>query len=231
MVNIILSTKRILNIDWNDIDNYTQEDITYFLFLEGKSIESLCKIRGLDKTTIQKHILDGKIKYGILAKSHNIKEFFQIVSTSGKQDKIEALRYLKETNRYSLIQYIRDNYGDMKTKEKEMAVWILGEIGHKDVLDILIKASVHNHVNVRRMAISAAGKIEDKSMETLLVRALEDENSQVVMYAIKALTKIKSQKSKYKIQEIINKWQKSYIKRAAEEYFKQIENGEQEMQK
>jgi HEAT repeat protein len=211
----------MLIVNWNGISNYSEEDITYFLFLEGKPVESLCKIRGLDKSIIQEHILAGKIKYGILAKSNNIKELFELISRSGKQDKIETLKRLEGSNKSNLIQYIRENYGDMKTKDKENAIWILGEVGDKGVADILIKASVHNHVNVRRMAVSAAGKIGDEAMEVILIRALEDENPQVIMYAIKALTKMKSQKAKEKIKNISDKIEKDYIKRVVDEYLKE----------
>lgn len=121
-----------------------------------------------------------------------------------------------------MIQFIRDNYADMKTKDKESAVWILGEVGDKTVLDILIKASVHNHVNVRRMAVSAVGKIGDKNMEIVAIRALDDENPQVAMYAIKALTKIKSESAAEKIKEMYEKTEKDYIKRTAEEYFEEV---------
>ncbi|MBC2581159.1 HEAT repeat domain-containing protein [Clostridium sp. DJ247] len=218
-----MKNRGILNIDWNDITKYTEEDITFFLFLEGKSIESICKIRKLDKEIVQKHVLDGKIKYGILAKSRNIKELFESICKSGKQDKIEALKGLEEENKIKLIQFIRENYGSMVTKEKENAIWILGEIAHKEVIDILTKASVHKHVNVRRMAVSAVGKIKDKGMEALLIRCLEDENPQVVMYSIKALGKIKSKSSKSKVKQIVHKWDKDYIKRVAEQYFNEIE--------
>lgn len=213
----------MINVKWNEIHNYTDEDITYFLFLEGKPIESLCKIRNLNKETIQKHILDGKIKYGILAKSKDEEELFEVISKSGKQDKIEALKYLSNLNKNRLIQFIRDNYADMKTKDKENAVWILGEIGDKGVLDILMKASVHNHVNVRRMAVSAVGKIGDQSMEIVAIRALDDQNPQVSMYAIKALTKIKSQNAINKVKEVYKKTEKDYIKRTAEEYFEEVQ--------
>jgi FOG: HEAT repeat len=212
----------MININWSDIAHYSDEDITYFLFLEGKSIESLSKIRNLNKETIQKHVLDGKIKYGILAKSNDEEELFQVISKSGKQDKIEALKYLNDLNKNKLVQFIRDNYADMKTKDKENAVWILGEIGDKRVLDLLIKASVHNHVNVRRMAVSAVGKIGDKDMERIAIRALEDQNPQVVMYAIKALIKIKSENAVEKIKEVYEKTEKDYVKRTAEEYFSEI---------
>lgn len=218
----VLSGRGMVHVNWNDIINYTEEDISYFLFLEGKSIESLCKIRNLNKETIQKHILDGKIKYGILAKSSSIEALFQTISSSGKQDKIEALKCLDENNKGRMLQFIRDNYVHMKTKDKENAIWIAGEIGDKDVLDILMKASVHKHVNVRRMAVSAAGKIGDKNMEILLIRALEDSNPQVVMYSIKSLKKIKSEKALEKIREISINSEKDYIKRIAEEYVREL---------
>lgn len=221
----VLNTGGMLNIQWSEIDNYTEEDITYFLFLEGKSIDSLCKIRNLNREIIQKHILDGKIKYGILAKSSNEKELFETISKAGKLDKVETLKFLDEVSRKKLINFIRDNYGDMKTKEKENAVWILGEIGDRQVMNILIKACVHNHVNVRRMAVSAAGKIGDIAMEPIAIKALEDDNPQVVMYAIKALIKLKSRKAEDRIKGLCNKTDKEYIKKAAEEYFTMIENG------
>lgn len=215
---IILAGRGMLEVNWNDIANYSDEDVTYFLFLEGKSVESLRKIRKLNKETIQKHILDGKIKYGILAKSNNVEGLFQTISASGKQDKVEALKCLDENNKLKMFQFVRDNYVNMKTKDKENAIWILGEIGNKECFDILMKASVHNHVNVRRMAVSATGKIGDKSMEILLIRALEDSNPQVVMYAIKALKKIKSEKAMSRIKEFCVSSEKDYIKRMAEEY-------------
>jgi HEAT repeat protein len=223
MVNV-LSGGGMLNISWSEINSYTDEDITYFLFLEGKSIDSLCKIRNLNREIVQKHILDGKIKYGILAKSSNEKELFETISKAGKLDKIEALKCLDENSKSKLIQFIRANYADMKTKEKENAVWILGEIGDKDISNVLMKACVHNHVNVRRMAVSAVGKIGDKSMEIVAIKALEDDNPQVVMYAIKALIKVKSENAINKVKEIYSKTDKDYIKRTAEEYFSTIEN-------
>lgn len=221
---ITLIKSGMINIDWDKVDLYTEEDITYFLSLEGKSIECLCRLRSLNKEIVKKHILDGKIKYGILAKSNNEKELFQSISEAGKLDKIEVLKGLSEENNHKLIQYIRENYASMKTKDKENAVWILGELRDNKTLDILMKAAVHNHVSVRRMAVSAMGKIGDKAAENVLIKKLEDDNPQVIMYAIKALIKIKSDKAKNKVEDIYKNTEKDYIKRVAEEYFKTMEN-------
>lgn len=216
--------KGLVELDWKQIDKYNDEDITYFLFVEGKSIDAICKIRNLDRTTVQSHVIEGKIKYRFLAKSKNSKEFFKTISKAGKSDKIEVLKSLNDDNKIKLIEFIRRNYKDMYSKDKESAIWILGEIGDIKGLDILMKASVHKFVNVRRMAISAMGKLQNPKCEIALIRALEDENAQVVMYAIKALEKIKSVKAIEKIINIKDTTAKEYLKKAALNYIESIEN-------
>lgn len=210
--------KGLVRFDWNDIEKYTEEEITYFLFVEGKSIDSICRIRNIDRITAQNHIIEGKIKYRFLAKSQNSKEFFMSISKAGKQDKMLVLSSLDEENKSKLIKFIRKNYADMYPKDKETAVWILGELKEIEGIDILMKASVHKFVNVRRMAVSAMGKIENPKCEVALIRALNDENSQVIMYAIKALDKIKSTNAKNKIEHIKNNADKKYLREAAEKF-------------
>lgn len=216
--------KGLVKFDWNEIEDYSNEDITYFLFMEGKGIDSICRIRNIDRATVQNHIIEGKIKYRFLAKSKNSKEFFELIKSAGKRDKIEVLNSLDEENKKKLIQFIKDNYTDMYSKDKEAAVWILGELRDIGSLDVLIKASVHKFVNIRRMAVSAMGKIESEKCEVALIRALEDDNSQVVMYAIKALEKIKSAKAKVKIEHIKNTTKKEYLKAASEKYLENVAN-------
>lgn len=215
--------KGLLKVQWDDIDKYSQEEITYFLFLEGKSLEAICKIRNINREVAQKHIIDGKIKYGFLAKSKDEGELLKNISRAGKLDKLVIINSLEEAMKIKLIEYIRKNYVEMYPKEKETAIWIIGELKEKSCEDIIIKASVHKFVNVRRMAISAMGKLEDISLEIPLMRALEDDNSQVILYAIKALTKVNSLRAKEKINYILNNSNKDYLKRAAEIYMEEIE--------
>lgn len=221
---MLLSLNCMLNIDWNKIDDYSQEQITYFLYLEGKSINSICKIRNLSKEIIETQIIDGKIKYGILAKSKNVKELFKTISMSGKSDKIYVLENLNGLNKNKLVEFIKSNYTSMRTGDKENAIWILGELKIKEAVDVLIKGIVHKHVNVRRMAVSALGKLGDKSGESALIRALEDDNPQVVMYAIKALIKIKSSRAVEKVRNIEDSSCKLYVKNSAKEYLNSVES-------
>lgn len=213
----------LVEFNWNDIEKYSEEDITYFLFIEGKNIDSICKIRNLDRTTVQNHIIEGKIKYRFLARSKNTEELFIEITKAGKRDKQELLSSFDEENKNKLLNFIINSYPKMNSKHKEIAVWILGELKEAKGLGILVKASVNNIVNVRRMAISAMGKLENESCEMPLIRALEDSNPQVISYAIKALQKLNSIKAKEKIILLKDSTDKSYVIKAADEYLSSLE--------
>lgn len=207
----------LLEINWNGKTLYSDEDITYFLFLEGKSISSISTIRSFSKEKVQMHIVNGKIKYGFLTKCSDIKDLFNLIKTSAKLGKINILSSIKKDNVDLLMYYIIDFYNEMVPSDKEVAVWILGELREKASISVLSRASVHSYTNIRRMAISALGKIGDKSSEDILIRALSDSNDQVKLYAIKALNKIKSHNCLEKI-KLFKSSSKQYLKNAAEEF-------------
>jgi HEAT repeat protein len=125
---------------------------------------------------------------------------------------------MADDNKNKLIHLIKTSYAEMFPKDKEAAVWILGELKEVSCLDILIKASVNKSINIRRMAVSAMGKMEDNRAEGALIRALGDENPQVISYAIKSLGKIKSEKAITKIKHIIDNTDKKYIIDAAQKF-------------
>ncbi|BDR76388.1 HEAT repeat domain-containing protein [Clostridium tetani] len=214
--------KGLLKVDWNNIEKYSDEEITYFLFLEGKNIDTLCKIRNISKEEVQNHIIHGKIKYSFFVKSQDEKELLKNIGKAGKLDKLSLLQSLGEEIKKNLLNYVKNNYADMPPKDKETAVWIVGELKAINCKDILLKGSVHKFINIRRMAISAMGKIANKDFEVPLMRALDDNNPQVVLYAIKALEKIDSKKAINKIKILEEKWDKSYIKNACENYIESL---------
>jgi len=208
----------LIHVDWSRVAEYSEEDISYYLYLEGKSAEAISKIRNINKEAVQSHILNGKIKYGIIARCKNIPELFNTILNSSKADKLGVLNYLEPEVKTDLVRYIIQGYADMLPKEKETAIWLLGELKHKESYHILIKASVHKFINIRRMAISAMGKICDEYFETALIKALDDPNPQVILYSIKSLNKIDSTKASYKIKNIYESTNKDYLKAAAENW-------------
>jgi HEAT repeat protein len=208
----------LIHVDWSRTAEFTDEGISYYLYLEGKSADAVSKIRNINKETVQSHILNGKIKYGIIAKCRSIDELFTTILNSSKSDKMGVLNYLENYLENELVKYIVDGYADMLPKEKKTAVWILGELKHKEGYHILIKASVHKHVNIRRMSVSAMGKISDKFFETALMKALDDINPQVILYSIKSLSKMESTRASGKIKNIHENTDKEYLKAAAEKW-------------
>jgi len=210
--------ERLLNVDWSRVDTFSDEDISYYLYLEGKSAEAISRIRGTDRETVRSHIINGKIKYGMIANCSGLDELFAKLANSPKADKTGTLGCLDEDLRAGLVDYIVRNYGKMRSREKETAVWILGETKLRGGYATLRKALVHNHINIRRMAVSAMGKTGDMYFEAALVKALEDENPQVVSYAIKALDKLNSTSALDRIKEIYENADKDYLRYAAENY-------------
>lgn len=213
----------LVNFNWDFISKYSNEEISYFLYLEGKSIETISIIRNLPKQEIQKHLISCKIKYRHLVKSDNIYELFKKLQNTPKNERIYVLNELDVVNKTKLIDYIINNHLDITLKEKEFGIWVLGELKAEKAVDFLIKCTVHKFVNIRRMSVSALGKIGNGSCERALLRALKDENHQVVSYAIKSLEKIKSENCKETIKEIYNSTDKDYLKKSCEDFFKNCE--------
>lgn len=214
--------KGLIKYDWNFIENYTNEEISYFLTLEGKSVDAVAKIRNLDRATVQKHIINCKIKYRYLVKSKSPMELFMSLKDVPKAERLLVLNGLDTVNRERLIQYICTSYMDMELKDKEAAIWVMGEMRSSNFLDLLIKATVNNHVSIRRMAVSALGKLGDVKALRALMRALDDKNPQVVSYSVKSLQKLNSREADEKIKILYNRTDKAYIKKACEDYFKQV---------
>lgn len=215
-----------VKFDWKEADNFTDEEISYFLYLEGKSTKVISRIRNMDIATIEGHIIEGKIKYRFLAKSSNINELFDTIARVGKEDKIAVIKSLNDSFKKKLLSYIRSNYINFDPKNKEVSVWIIGELNDIEALDILIKASVHKSVGIRRMAVSALGKLNNKRCEDILIRSLSDANPQVVLYAIKALQRIGSEKASEQVRAVTKAHNKDYIVRAVEDYNNSISNSE-----
>jgi hypothetical protein len=220
---VIVLNSGLIKTNWDDVEKFTHEEISYFLSLEGKSTDAICKIRSLSKEEVQRHLIEGKIKYRYLARANSVDELFQTLCSLPKNDKLILLTGLKSDMKQSLLEYIKTEYMNMQTKNKETAIWILGELKSVNSMHVLQKAVVHKHVNIRRMAVSALGKLGDIASENALIRALDDENSQVVHYAVKSLIKIKSKKALEKIKSIYIKTDKEYLKRASEEYLSSLE--------
>lgn len=205
----------LIKIQWDNIAELSSEEVSYYLYLEGKSAEAISVIRNISLETAKTHIINGKIKYGIIAKCKDIPQLFNMFLTSSKADKTGIVEYLDSNLKEELAKYISGRYADMLPKEKETAVWCLGELKSKSGYNVLVRASVHKFINIRRLAMSAMGKIGDIYFEDALINSLEDINPQVVLYSIKALSRLSSKKAYVKISNIHKNGEKEYLREAA----------------
>ena len=178
--------KGMIKVDWNNIDNMSEEEISYYLYLEGKSLMTISKIRGVTQSIIQDHIIAQKMKNRHVGNIKSSEDMVKLFESIPKDDKLVILRGMNDSFRRELIAYIRKNYVEMPLEHKDLCIWIIGEIKAVECLDILVRASVHKSTQVRRMAVSAIGKLENEKGEMALIRALDDKNVQVQLYAIKS---------------------------------------------
>lgn len=209
----------LINIEYDKTEN---QDNSYLLFLEGKTINEISSIRGLDKNIIENQIINGKIKYRYLIKSKNIYELLVLLSNAGKEDKKETIKNFDSIIKNEFITYVNKYIDDLNNKYKQLIFWITGELRLIELYELMIKYSKYQDVGVRRMVVSAAGKMGDIKGENILVSSLQDENPQVRLYAVKGLGKIKSKKAAASLINMKLNEEKEYIIRAINDYFNSI---------
>lgn len=49
-------------IDWTGLDDFEDSEITYLLYMEGLSVEQIVKVRNMDATLVNDHIINEKLK-------------------------------------------------------------------------------------------------------------------------------------------------------------------------
>lgn len=209
----------LINIEYDKTEN---QDKSYLLFLEGKTINEISLIRGLDKNIIENQIINGKIKYRYLIKSKNIYELLVLLSNAGKEDKKETIKHFDSIIKNDFITYVNKYIDDLNNKYKQLIFWITGELRLIQLYGLMIKYSKYQDVGVRRMVVSAAGKMGDIQGESILIASLSDENPQVRLYAVKGLEKIKSKKAAACLINMKLNEEKEYIIRAINDYFNSI---------
>lgn len=209
----------LINIEYDKTEN---QDKSYLLFLEGKTINEISLIRGLDKNIIENQIINGKIKYRYLIKSKNIYELLVLLSNAGKEDKKETIKHFDSIIKNDFITYVNKYIDDLNNKYKQLIFWITGELRLIQLYGLMIKYSKYPDVGVRRMVVSAAGKMGDIQGESILIASLSDENPQVRLYAVKGLEKIKSKKAAACLINMKLNEEKEYIIRAINDYFNSI---------
>ncbi|MCX7885414.1 MAG: HEAT repeat domain-containing protein [Caloramator sp.] len=204
------------NLSWNNIKNLNEEEITYLLYIEGKSIDIISKIRNMDKNTIEKQIIECKIKYRVFENSNSEKDILNKLKRCHKNERQSIIGLLSNKDKENLENYLLNNLFNSSKEDCSFYIWLLGELKSKKAVQQIGAFLKCNDGNIKRICCSALGKIGDISCENFLISCLKDSKPQVVQYAIKAISKIKSKKAISYLNKIVeDEKQRDYVKNAA----------------
>ncbi|MBS4539630.1 HEAT repeat domain-containing protein [Clostridium sp. D2Q-11] len=209
-------------LKWSNIDKMESFHISYLLYSEGKSIEIISKIRNIPHKEVEKHIIEGKIKYSEFKKNDRL---INIISME-KSKRVSYLNNLSEEEIQSLTEEIYKRYIKFKNPEDRMIlIWLIGEIKDEKLVPFLKMELKSKNVNFRRLACSALGKIGKVEYKEILEGLFEDKNPQVKQYAIKSLRKIGDNNTISLLEHILQDTrEKDYVKRAAKEVISEIKD-------
>jgi HEAT repeat protein len=215
---------------WKDIDKLEDYEITYLLYNEGKNIDIISKIRNLEKTQIQQHIIKGKAskkeKKDIGKRKKTLLEKLILLD---KEKRIKLLEDLKQKDEIKILEFKKELYKKLKTDKNLddviIYIWICGELRDDKFLDIIHEFTLHFHGNIRRMSYSAMRKIKNKNSLEFFYRGLTDKKPQVRQYAARGLMDIGDENSIKKIKNLIsNKNEKEYVRNSFFQAIEAIEN-------
>jgi hypothetical protein len=211
-------------ISWINIETLNDSEISYLLYKEGKDIKTICRIRGKERSEIEKHIIECKVKYRVFEGAGNADDIVKKLIRYTKEERINSLKLMPQDELKKIEKLAISKLFDCNRDECMFYIWLLGELESKDAVSSLVTFLKCSDGNIKRMCCSALGKIGDKRAENALVQCLDETRSQVKEYAIKALGKLKSSKALSKLREFsTSSIEKPYVVRAAIASLEQIE--------
>lgn len=203
---------------WKDIFSMKEEEITFLLYKEGRSISEISFIRRLPIEEIQKQIITAKRMYSNSKEPKSIKNTSILNYLSLSKEK--RLIYLGELQESDKKNFEQDLVCGLKNCENiddlMILIWTIGEGKFINLKDKLKYYSAHPHGNIRRMSFSAMGKFNSEEFLPYIIQGLKDKKPQVRQYAIKAFEKIGNYSHIDRLFDIISDPdEKEYVKRSA----------------
>lgn len=211
---------------WKNISNVDDHYISYFLYKEGKSLETIAIIRRMSKGEVEKDIIRCKIEQANKQNKKEEKEdeLIKIISLP-KKERLCYLNSMTDKEKEFLSKDIYKRYIKFKNPEDRIIlIWLIGELKDESLIPFLKMELNSKNVNYRRLSCSALGKINKKETKSLLEEKLKDENSQVRQYAIKALASIGDNKTIELLKKIVLNDEKEYVRRSALDTINNIKN-------
>lgn len=204
------------DISWENIENLSQQEITYLLYKEGKSIKAISLIRNIDKSLVEKQIIEFRISNRIFESAANTEDIIRNIKKCTREERSLTISKLPEETIKELEGFALSKLFESSRDECSFLLYLLGEMKSRKAVQSIMVFLKSSDGSVKRAACSALGKIGDIRAEEGLIYALEDKRPQVKEYAIKALGRIGSRSSKDVLERIVNSTdEKDYVIRAA----------------
>lgn len=211
-------------VTWDDIDTLSDSQITYLLYVEGKDIKTICKIRNLERSEVERHIIEGKIKYRVYEGINSPDDILKKLMKYRREERVSFLSQMTDEEKKGLENKALSKLFDSSRDECNFYIWLLGELKSTSSVPSIVTFLKCTDGNVKRMCCSALGKIGDIRAEDGLINCVTDPRPQIREYAIKALGRIGSKKSINALNKVLSSTkEKDYIVRAAKTAIEQIE--------
>lgn len=206
----------VREISWSNIEELDDAIISYLLYLEGKDIKTIGIIRNINKEEVERHIIEGKIRYRAFEGNRSTEDIIKRLMKYRREERGAVLDSMLEEERKDLEKYAIEKLFNSSRDDCNFYIWLLGELRSKAAVPKLTTFLRASDGTIKRMCCSALGKIGDIRAEDGLIRALEDSRPQVREYAVKALGRIGSTKAFPYLKRILdNPNEKDYVKRSA----------------
>ena len=204
------------SVEWKEIDKIADSEITYLLYMEGKDIKTISRSRNMEKTLVEKQIIECKIKYRAFEGVKNTADIAKKLMRYGRDERLSVIERMSDEDKLELEKYAKSMLFKSNRDECSFYIWLLGEFKSKESITSIITFLKCSDGNIKRISCSALGKIGTNLSEEALINCLGDNKPQVKQYAIKALGKIKSIRAVELLKKISNdKNEKDYVIRAA----------------
>lgn len=211
------------DISWENVEQLTDQEITYLLYKEGKSIKAISLIRNIDKSLAEKQIIEFRMNNRIFESAMTTEDIIRNIKKCTREERSLTISRLPGETIKELETFALSRLFESCRDECNFLLYLLGEMKSKRAVPSIMVFLKSSDGNIKRAACSALGKIGDIRAEEGLISALDDKRPQVREYAIKALGRIGSKKAIEQLKKIeVNPQEKDYVKRAARNVINEI---------
>lgn len=204
--------------EWEKIETLSEEQISFLLYREGKTVMQIARIRGLSEQTVKQHLLISKKQN---AGKNNEQRRLSLLETYLVMSKEQRQEYLgslsREEEKDLALELLEAANSNCQTEDLMVILWTVGEKKMQTLYSRLKFYCKHPHGNIRRICYSSMGKTGNAEFLPYVVQGFKDKKAQVRQYAVIAFGKLADETQLFMLDSLRrNKSEEAYVLRAAE---------------